>query len=259
MGEKQTEIKLREGQYLVVLPFKASSAQGRELEYAVEGWRRHFKEDYLIVVMGDSHPVCDTGDDIVCVQSKRVKGIEGMYRQHLDYVNCLRKVRKAFPSSKGFIMAADDCYAVNDFDITDVKFLKQQAPSFRGDPDTTNGWLVDKARTRRLLDREGLPCRDFTTHVPIWYEWDKLEALWDKYDMAHVSYVMEDVYHNTYFPTRIPLQLSVEKDNIRFLASSAMPYVEDIKRAFGTKIWIANSPEGWTPALEKELQAHYGI
>ena len=43
-----------------------------------------------------------------------------------------------FPDSTGFIMVADDCYAINDFDIIDVKQLKMLEPSFHFDEKTTN-------------------------------------------------------------------------------------------------------------------------
>ena len=42
--------------FLVVIPYLASAAQGRELEYAIAGWRRHFKEDFLIVLTGENLP-----------------------------------------------------------------------------------------------------------------------------------------------------------------------------------------------------------
>ena len=98
---------------LVVIPWLPSGAQGRELEYAVAGWRRHFKEPHRIVVVGEGV----TGKvpaGIEVIESHRVAPIEGMWRQHLDYVSCFRKVRHYHPDTDGFIFVADDCYAVND-------------------------------------------------------------------------------------------------------------------------------------------------
>ena len=76
---------------LVVITYLAKEAQGRELEYAIEGWRRHFKEDYLIVLTGEGLPHFE-GEDIAYVESKRVPASDGNYRAHIDYVSCLRKV-----------------------------------------------------------------------------------------------------------------------------------------------------------------------
>lgn len=245
--------------YLVVIPYCSKGAQGRELEYSVAGWRRHFKEKYLIVLAGEDHPITSTGDDIICIKSERVPPKDGMYRQHLDYVSCFRKVYAAFPDSRGFIFVADDVYAVNDFDIHDVMFLKQKAPSMNDFNGGGNAWQKDGARTRWLLEKEGYPARNFTTHLPQWFEWKKLEALWDKYDMDNNSYVFEDLYYNIYYPTRIPLQLDIEHDNLKCGVYSRTMDIGKIKRAFKTKIWIQNSVEGWTPDLERMLAQYYGI
>lgn len=260
MGEEKKTQKATGEQILVVIPYCSKGAQGRELEYAVAGWRRHFKENYLIVLAGEDHPITKTGDDIICIESPRVDDIPGMYRQHLDYVSCFKKVHKAFPDSKGFIFVADDVYAVNDFDMSDVLCLKQKGPNmddFRST--TTNRWQKDKIRTRELLKREGYPTRNFTTHLPQYFEWDKIEALWEKYDMEHNSYTIEDLYYNIYYPTRIPLQIHIDFDNFKCGVYRPNPRLEYIDKAFTTKIWIQNSVEGWIPYLDRALANYYGI
>ena len=243
---------------LVVIPYCSAGAQGRELEYAVAGWRRHFKEDYLIVLAGEDHPITKTGDDICCIESKRVEPIEGQYRQHLDYVSCFRKVHAAFPDSEGFIFVADDCYAVNDFTLEDVKILKALQNDIFATANPFNGWEIDTVNTRSLLLKEGYPIRNFTTHLPQWYEWDKLEALWEKYDMGHVSRVMEDLYYNIYFKDKNPLRLN-EDDRFKCGIYRRGANMERVKEAFEKKIWITNSPVGWSDELDKLLSDYYGI
>lgn len=259
MEKKETPKKKApvKGKMLVVIPYCSEGAQGRELEYAVAGWRRHFKENYMIVVAGEDHPVTKTGDDICCVPSERVPEKEGQYRQHLDYVSCFRKVRKAFPGSKGFIFVADDCYPVNDFDLTDVMQLKQESADIHFTLDSGNPWRVDAAKTKARLIEDGYPTRNFTTHLPQWYEWSKLAALWEKYNMDEESYVMEDLYFNIYYPTRIPLQLNIDYDNLKCGVYRSNPRIDYIKRAFREKIWITNSPEGWVPDLDRLLDEYF--
>lgn len=261
MAKKTTTTtkKQKDDRILVVIPYCSAGAQGKELQYAVAGWRRHFKENYLIVLAGEYNPIVETGDDIICIESERVPPKDGQYRQHLDYVSCLKKVHAAFPDSDGFIMVADDCYAVNDFDINDVKFLKQKADEMGGSLSSPNGWQRDKARTRIKLTEEGYPTRNFTTHLPQWYEWDKLEALWEHFDMENTSYVMEDLYYNIYYSTRIPLQLHIDYDNLKCGVYRPDPRIPYIERAFKKQIWITNSPAGWIPQLDKMLSDYYGI
>lgn len=257
--EKKKEPKRTEEKILVVIPYCSEGAQGRELEYSVAGWRKHFKEDYLIVLAGEDHPITKTGDDIICVESKRVEKKEGMYRQHLDYVSCFKKVHKKFPESKGFIFVADDCYAVNDFDMSDVMFLKQRSGNMEDYKDNIVGWRQDKLRTKQLLEREGYPTRNFTTHLPQWFEWDKLEALWERFDMENNSYVFEDLYYNIYYPTRIPFQLNLDYDNLKCGVYRPNPRMWYIEEAFKKKIWIQNSVDGWIPALDRMLAEYYGL
>lgn len=242
---------------LVVIPYCSSGAQGRELEYAVAGWRRHFREPHKIVLAGEGHPVTKTGDDICCVPSRRVPKRRGQYRQHLDYVSCLRKVRTAFPESTGCIMVADDCYAVRDFDMADVMQLKQQADRINGNPDSGNAWQRDKAKTEARLREEGYPTRNFTTHLPQWFEWARLEELWSRYHMDRESYVVEDLYYNIFCGKGHPLQLHQDLDWIKFGAYSPDITEAQLRRAFAEKIWITNSPDGWTPTLDRLLKEYY--
>lgn len=244
---------------LVVIPYCSAGAQGKELEYAVAGWRKHFKEKYLIVLAGENHPITESGDDICCVKSKRVAKKEDQYRQHLDYVSCFKKVHEAFPNSKGFIMVADDCYAVNDFDMNDVLFLKAIQGDIPRVANPLNGWEVDAVKTREVLLRDGYPIRNFTTHLPQWFEWDKIEALWEKYDMENTSYVVEDLYYNIYFRDRVPFRLDIDHDNLKCGVYRSNPRIEYIRNAFRDKIWINNSPTGWIPELNEMLGAYYGI
>ena len=245
---------------LVVITYLPIAAQGGELEFAVAGWRKHFKENYRIVIVGENLPDFPfMGDDITCIQSKRVPARQGQYRQHLDYVSCLKKVRAMFPDSDGFIHVADDCYAVNDFNLSDVKVLKCMHGMIDYDPLSPNDWRRDAMKTQRLLKGMGYPYRNFTTHIPIWYDWDKIEALWDKYDMENESYVIEDLYFNIYFPIAGAVELDEDSDPYKCGVYTTRPNPERLLSAFQNKIWITNNPDGWQKPLIALLEMHYGI
>ena len=242
-------------QILVVIPWLPSAAQGNELRWAVAGWRRHFKHPHRIVVVGEGV----TGKvpaGCTAIESPRVAEVAGMYRQHLDYVSCLRRVRAAFPATSGFIFVADDCYAVNDFDMTEVCLLKQIADTFTGMQVSPNGWQVDKWRTAQALKAVGWPCRNCTTHLPQWFEWDKWEALVKRYAMERVSYTIEDLYYNIYYPRRVFFQLDAT-DNLKFGLYEAGITAEQIRGVMRRKIWLTNSPVGWSADLEAVLAEHF--
>ena len=245
---------------LVVIPYLAEGAQGRELEYAVAGWRKHFKEKYQIVIVGDYHPVVDTGKDIMFIECPRVGDVgPGNYRAHIDHVNKFRKVREAFPKSKGFIYACDDMYAINDFSIVEVLFPKRMADGPGYDKDPNAGWHYDAYKTYELCRREGLPTYNWICHLPVYYEWDKLLKLYDKYGCDKESYVVENIYFNIYGNGKSAFTLDLYHDNLKCGVYRQNPRKEIIDKAFKNKIWLQNSVDGWVPYLDQKLAEHYGI
>ena len=241
---------------LVVIPYLAREAQGRELEYAVAGWRRHFKEEHHIVIVGDHHKVVDTGDDITFIECPRIDDVPGQYMPHLDHVHKFRKVREAYPDVKGFIYACDDMYAVNDFTMIEVLFPKKDREII-GDRNSANGWHRDQWKTKEMCLKERLPIDNWVCHLPVYYEWDKLFEIYDKYDCEHESYVVENLYFNTYYKNRVPVQLSLLHDNLKCGVYRAHPDMSIVREAFVNKIWISNGVTGWIPELDNMLKNYY--
>ena len=244
---------------LVVIPYCSEGAQGRELEFAVAGWRRHFKErDYLLVLAGEDNPITRTGDDICCVPSPRVEARDGQYRQHLDYVSCFARVREAFPQTRGYVRVADDCYAVRDFDMQDILTRKCIGESVEEFPFAVPGtWKADQQRTRAKLLELGYPIRNYTTHLPQFFEWERIAALWERFDMRRVSYVDELLYYNIYEGDRAAVNVHTDWQPYKCGIYRANPRVEYIEQSFKTRLWITNSPEGYIPQLEMMLDSHY--
>lgn len=248
---------LYEDRILVVIPYFAGGAQGCELEYAIAGWKRHFKERFTLVVVGDRSRVVDADPDIVFIECPRVADIPGQYRAHLDFVKKFRAVRERFPGSKGFVFVADDCYAVHDFDLQDVLLMKQKAERMRGNAASKNPWQRDKAKTEALLRREGYPTRNFTTHLPNWFDWDRLDELWRRFNMDRESYLVEDLYYNIFFGDEPAVQLHQDLDWLKFGVHEKGVTEARIRKAFAEKIWITNSVAGWTATLDRLLREYY--
>lgn len=243
---------------LVVIPYLAKEAQGKELWYSVAGWRKHFKHKYLIVVVGDWHPVVDTGNDIVFIDCPRIPDVKGEYRAHLDHVHKFRTVLKHYPREKGFIYTCDDIYAVNDFTLEDVQVPKIRQKDILIYPQELNKWRLNNQKTRRVLDREGLPCCNYVCHLPVYYEKDKLLKIYDKYDCDNNSYVVEQLYFNTYNKEE-PVMVTNSMSKYKFSVQRYHTPAKDIRNAFEHRIWINNAVEGWSPFLDKMLSEHYGI
>lgn len=242
---------------LVLIPHLPSGQQGHELILAIEGWRQHFMEDFTIAIMGENLPEIE---GVVNVESPRVPDLLGEYRAHLDYVSCARKARAMFPETEGFVVAGDDVFAVNDFTLEDVKLPKVQElwiPTV-GAKNHPNAWRRNLAKTGIICHRDGLDTFNWTTHLPHYYEWDKLFALYDKYDCDHNSYVIENLYYNYYLPDKRPYLLN-RNDPWKYEVSFVPPYIPDLHNAFATKVWVTCTESGWSERMEEELSSHYKI
>ena len=149
---------------------------------------------------------------------------------------------------------------LNDFDLIDVMQIRSNGDDIFCTADDPNAWKRDKAKGKAVLVAERYPTRNYTTHLPQWYDWDKLAALWDKYDMDNESYLMEDLYYNIYYQHNRPENVNnIDNDRIKCGVYRSNPRLEYIERAFSEKLWITNSPEGWIPFLEDKLAEHYGL
>lgn len=241
----------------IVIPYLASQAQGRELEYAVAGWRRHFEQPHHIFIIGDYHPVVSTGDDITFIACPRVEEIPGQYRPHLDHVNKFRTFMRLHPEYDGFIYACDDMYAVNDFGMPEVLLPKIIAMDMGGDPNSDNGWQRDCFKTRAYCISHDLPIMNWVCHLPVYYDRRMLTSIYDALDCDHVSYVVENIYFNTFYKDRKPLKLDIRYDNLKCGVYRPNPNLDVIRKAFETKVWITNSVKGWIPELDWMLNRYY--
>lgn len=220
------------GDVLVVIPHTSTD---EHLRLAIAGIRKHFKVDAHIVVYGDVEGEVDAevmspGEGPVNAISATKAALSKYYGEH--YV----------------ILASDTQFAVNDFDMFDVAFLKQRKRV--SDSDAAR-------RTREVLSAKGLPVRNFDCGLPVLLDVDKLDKIQAEYDLANNDYVLEDLYFNTCYPTRIPFTLDINTDNLKCGVYRGNPRTEFIDRAFKEKIWISISPEGWVPYLEKLIKEHY--
>jgi len=257
---------------LVVIPYLASAAQGNELRLAVEGWRQHFKEPYQLVIVGDcpdwlkgakTREVGDLKLEVVVdpefdygirfINCPRIEPVPGEYTPCLDHVHKFRQVRKAFPNHKGFIYACDDMYAVSDFTLEDVKAPKY--PEIATEDFSWNGksedWWDVRGKMADICKKEGLPVRDWVCHLPVYYEWDKLLDIFDKYDADHKSIIPENIYFNLYSSARGAADAREYRDEVK----GSYPNI----RPIGTVKWITNQNCGWSKKLETILKEHYGI
>lgn len=239
---------------LVVIPYLASAAQGSELELAVTGWRLFFRNPYRLLVVGDHHPVVESGDDISFLPCPRIDPVEGQYLPHLDMVHKFRRAVEAYPQYHGFVYTCDDIYPTADFDIWDILVPKEPVRGFevkpydwrKGKPD----WYSDKCKTAELCRLNFIPDRNWVCHLPVYYDVQKLLLTYLGYHCDTTSYVVENIYFNEEYP------MDVHARPERQYHDEVTTTYPDI-RPLGSVKWVSNANSGWSPKLEQMLRHHY--
>lgn len=249
-GELLKELKK---ETLVVLPYKQSGSQGNEIRLALNGWRKYCQFDYHFVVIGEfDESLKNEFPWVKFISCKTKEKKEGQYNPHLDIQNKFNIISKNYSQVyNGFIWMVDDNYAIKPFTLEDITTTYYLNPSFSGQESApTFYWDHDKWKTRQLLDREGLPHINYTTHYPCYFEFNKLRVIQDKFNMKEESYVLEDIYFN-YFSHPEPLQVNC----IRLGIWSKMDFDRKFQDAVNDPNikFICNSVEGWSKELEQEL------
>lgn len=240
--------------YLIVLPYNQGGSQGKEIELCLLGWKKYCNFKYEFVVIGEfEDELANRFDWVRWIRKPKLKKRLYNYNQHLDVQNCEEIIMQMYQDRyDGFIWIADDNYALKPFDIDDILTVHYHSETFEGTKELPcNFWKHDKWKTRQLLDNEGLPHINYTTHYPCYLDFSKLKEIWDKFDMRNESYVLEDVYFN-YFEHQKPvldseIRLGIWNNEIfRNEFSNAMKN-PNIK-------FCCNSVEGWSEDLEKVLE-----
>lgn len=228
-------------------------ARGMELEYAVAGWRKHFCHPHHLVIVGDVPEM--EGRRMTMINCPRVQGDGMHYVPALDLVHKIHVLRERFPHSLGFILSYDDIFAVNDFALEDILVPKIAGESMPAKAGSSNGWYDAMARTLNALHSSSLPTRNYSTHLPRYYEWDKLLSVIERWDCDHSGLVIENLYFNLYHQGSAVLLDG--RDRYKYFASSTRADVGILRRAFAEKVWINANVDGFEPVLESMLREHY--
>jgi hypothetical protein len=238
---------------LIVLPYRQKGAQGNEIKLVLNGWNKFCQFKYHFIVIGEFNSSLKEEFpwvEFIYVPAPEKK--EGQYMPHLDIQHKMKIVMEKYGKMyDGFIYTSDDKYPIKPFNLEDVTRVFYHAMSFTGrESDPTWYWNHDKWKTRQLLDREGLPHINYTTHHPYYLEFKKLSKIWEKFNMFEESYVFDDVYFN-YFPHEEPILDST----IRLGIWNKGIFERDFQKAVENPNikFVCNSVDGWSKELEDEL------
>lgn len=233
----------------VVIPYKKSDSQGKELMLAIMGWRRHFKENMQMIIVGDREDFFD--ETILHIPHEC-----NTDNPPLDIVAKLKELFTVCPEIEDFVLTNDDIYPVNDFDLTEVRLFKCDG-LLSDSKSIGNLYAKNRQKTLELLRKEGKPIYDYGCHTPILMNAEQLLEMFEKYDMEKNSYLVSSLYFNTYYPSRIPLKISLETDHLKVGVYKKTANLGRLPGFMKRKIWVNNSQSGWTPEFEKIMVDYY--
>lgn len=187
---------------LVVIPYAPGMAQGWELKTAVHGWRKYFQGDAHIVVIGESSGMVRTLLEEKAID-EHIERETPLYTpdrpREIEFSSIIRFIIESFGKDyPGFVKTDDDIYPVNPFTLADVKRPKWVQRDLVGDPTDDNHFQRAMYNTRVLLEKEGLPKANYSSHCPRYYDFKKLAAMMDRFDCDNIPLLHESLYLNLY-------------------------------------------------------------
>lgn len=238
--------------YLVVIPYKAERAQGNELMLAVRGWMKHFKEQFRMVVVGDvdglEFPELEGGCLEIGVLHHECK----TDNPPLDIVAKLLAFVQEYPEAENFILTNDDIYPVNDFDITEVKLLKADG-LLTSNKKCGELYALNRGKTLKMLQEKKLPVFDYGSHLPMFFEVEKLLSVIETYGLDKEAMLISSLYFNTVYPDRVPLLLDMGRDHLKVIVGRKNADLRLLREYIPRKVFVNNSELGWSEDLEKVI------
>ena len=119
--------------------------------------------------------------------------------------------------------------------------------------------IIKINKTKKKLIENGLPVMNWVCHLPVYYEWNKLFSIYDAYHCDIRSYVVEQLYFNTYYSNSDYIVIEEEPKDYQYKQWDKKHSIEEFMKAMKTKIWVCNSVSGWNPEIENVLSAYYGL
>lgn len=230
---------------LVVIPYLAAGAKGGELQAAVFGWLHNFKADFKVVIVGDYHPICDQlKDQVTLIKCDRVST-----NPPLEVAAKMFMIMKKYPDYPGMIWTNDDIYPVNPFKLSDVKALKIIG-QLNGNADSKNIFSRNMHKTKAALKAAGLPTRNYSTHLPVYYDFKKLRILEEEYHILSESYLIQSLYHNRFYVNPDANYINVHTPGNRYklgIYDTTKPVATD--KDFAGVIWVNHSNECYSDQL----------
>lgn len=237
---------------LLIIPYRADAAQGGELETAVNGWVANYDGALRIVIIGDGSAVvrrlCSEGkaEFVECHVA-----VQHLGEPALDITHKMRVAMALYGKDyKGCIWSYDDIYPVNRITFASICSLKIIADDMKGNEQSSNHFLRNMYRTREALVKARKTTYNYCTHLPVWYDFDKLGTLLTEFNCNETPHLINALYFNYYFAPGRRINVSAPGNKYKLGVYSGGITAEEVYKAVDDGVrFINNSEKGWSPEL----------
>lgn len=232
----------------IIIPYIMGPDNGLELKYALRSIEKNFAHDnYTIVVVGDNPDWLS--DNVNHVPMPRLQG--GKYTAFKDQILKLYTVLTEFDVTDNFIWTYDDVYFTNKVTIGDIMIPKaakviqkiEEIDLYPGGDNWKN--CIKKA----LKATNGKYV--YETHLPRYYNKNKMLKLMDKFGMLNEPFVIASLYYNHYLKDD-PLLLNDGRIHFRFMIRSTFD-VEKLEKFMRIAKFSNNNPASYNMILKDVL------
>lgn len=236
--ELKVNIKSHQGP-VVVIPFLANKAKGKELLYAIRAWEKHLP-DVMIILVGDTLP--ELNEKVLHIPHKPMSD-----NPQIDVASKMAAAIASDLVPEVFVWSNDDIYCVSDIQPAELLLLKAM-PGGLAAKGSSNGIYRENAlRTLKALKAAGIEKPyDYATHTPVVFEKSKLADTLATYKCTKEGHLVSSLYFNTHFPKVKPVILDNSgRGSVVASVFRPNPNPQVMPTIFATQKWVNNNDPGW--------------
>ena len=179
------------------------------------------------------------------------------YRSNKD-ANLVAKVMRASlePTlSEKFIMMSDDHFILQPTLDSDFHpFYNKDMSNMPKDSFASNKWAQRLRRTKEVLEKKGLPCRDYEGHIPYVLEKSKVHVYLN-FDYGHdIGYCVFSLYFNS---VDCGTPLHINEGNTRAGFYGEPPEKKHFKNEFKVKRFLNFNDNSFCPMIKAAVEKKF--
>ena len=221
-------------------------ARADELRYSMRSVCQHFKGTPQLILLGDK-PDWYGGQHIPAPRIPTPRYAK--FHSILDSSSKLQQTLRHPDIADSFVVMMDDHYFLRQFSLADIQ-VPRYMPGWI--PRRRYWWDDSITLTMQALERRGLSTYLYETHLMHFFEKDKLQRIFDIFDLTEMPLSRNTLYGNTF--RRNP------KDCRTFVASPQTPQTTAQLDAIAKRSTVLNHASGaWNTTLRNWLGSRLSL